>query len=54
MSFGKKLERLLNENEMSKNAFAKKIGISQTSISNYIRDVSDPSISVIRKINIQL
>lgn len=50
MSFGEKLAKLLTQKEISKNAFAKKIGISQTSISNYIRDVSDPSISVIRKI----
>ena len=49
MIFGKRLKELLEEQELSQDDFAKKIGYSQRGVSRWITLQSEPTEDAIRK-----
>jgi len=50
MSFGKRIKQLRTENKISQEELANKIGIHANHLSRYERDVTSPSIEVVKKI----
>lgn len=45
--FKERLNRVLKENQMSQNALAKKIGMSQSVVNNYCTGVREPSLDAL-------
>ena len=45
--FKERLNKVLQENQMSQNALAKKIGMSQSVVNNYCTGVREPSLDAL-------